>query len=132
MQFVAGAAPRDLVTAAMDPLPAQCLGVFITANSRFPAQERVGVVRRALRDVHSMDASEEAVQFIFEKLESHVPRMLLGLPADTPAPIKVWPAVHECVECELQLGCHAKMIPLEMYSTAEGRSDGWAVEQHCD
>lgn len=123
---------RDVVTAAMDPLPAHCLGVLLTANTRFPPKARASVAQRALKDVHGLEVTETDVAFVFDKLESHLPAILKGVPNTYQGPLRVCPAVSSCPTCKTVFGIHARKVPVDLYSSAHGRSEGIAEEHHCD
>ncbi|CAK0881124.1 unnamed protein product [Prorocentrum cordatum] len=56
--------PRDLLSAAMDPLPPQCVGVFITAHCGYDLQSCVHMAIDGLSSVHGITAADGDVEFI--------------------------------------------------------------------
>lgn len=122
---------RDLITAAMDPLPAHCVGVLITAYNGQAVSNRIKVAKAALLTVHGIDVPPDDLHFVFEKLEMCCPQMLRGVPAAEGHTPEVWPSMAACPKCRGPFSSHRREIPLHLYSQLQGKEKATAIELHC-
>ena len=126
-QYSAG----QVITAALHPLPANCLGVIASAAQRFSTHARVAIAGDALKNQHNLHASEDDIAFVFDKIDTCIPDLLKGVPAEVQERVEVWPC-RDCCDCGRKFGSHRLHIPMVVYSSEDGKTHGSAVELHCD
>ena len=126
-QYSAG----QVITAALHPLPANCLGVIASAAQRFSTHARVAIAGDALKNQHNLHAREDDIAFVFDKIDTCIPDLLKGVPAEVQERVEVWPC-RDCCDCGRKFGSHRLHIPMVVYSSEDGKTHGSAVELHCD
>ena len=121
---------------ALDPLPLQSIAILASAYAQYDHKERDMFVCNCLHRTFGLDVDTADIQFVYAKLEKHMPQMLCApSPSQCGEALLLPPALDKCLRCDLPFSNHAKELPVDVYTTSEtlaaARCSPVCVEKHC-
>ena len=117
--------------AVLHPLPLPGFSALVLANATFGKRDRSNAATAALRGQGYATIAPSDVDFVYGKMETHLPQLLEHIDVDRFRNPCIEPAACRCAACDQDFDSHARNIPLHVYSSRRGLIDGSCVERHC-